>query len=181
MRGSPSGWGARGPALAVAGALGVVLAVACAAPVTREAGRWRAREGGASIADLATLEPGWQCQEARGALLAFHAADGARAAWVRQCRGAAAGPRAEAHALLVRLPGSQLEREGPVEIAGREAWSLVASAHDEDGRRVHVKSVTRVSAQGCTDDLLLTTPGALEEREGGFDRWWASYAEGTPR
>jgi len=180
MRGSPSGWGARGPALAVAGALGVVLAVACAAPVTREAGRWRAREGGASIADLATLEPGWQCQEARGALLAFHAADGARAAWVRQCRGAAAGPRAEAHALLVRLPGAQLEREGPVEIAGREAWSLVASA-DEDGRRVRLKSVTRVSAQGCTDDLLLTTPGALEEREGAFDRWWASYAEGTPR
>ena len=176
MRGSPSGWGARGTALVVAG----MLAVACATPVTRDAGRWRARADGASIADLATLEPGWQRREGPGALLVFRAADGAQAAWVRQCRGAAAAPRPEAHALLVRLEGAEVEREGPVEIAGREAWSLVASAN-EDGRRVRVKSVTRVSAQGCTDDFLLTTPGDLEGREGGFDRWWASYAEGTPR
>jgi hypothetical protein len=55
----------------------------------------------------------------------------------------------------------------------------VASAN-EDGRRVNVKSVTRVSLQGCTDDFLLVAPGDLAEREDGFDRWWASYAEGTP-
>jgi hypothetical protein len=156
------------------------LAVACAMPVTRDAGRWRARDDGASIADLAALEPGWQRREGSGALLAFHRADGARAAWVRQCRGAAAAARDEAHALLVRLEGAQVEREGPVELAGREAWSLVASAN-EDGRRVHLKGVTRVSAQGCTDDFLLTTAGDLSEREGGFDRWWASYSAGTPR
>jgi hypothetical protein len=162
-------------------ALAGVLAVACQAPVTREAGRWRARQDGASIADLATLEPGWQRQEEEmGALLAFRAAEGARAAWVRQCRGAAAAARPEAHALLVRLEGAEVEREGPVEIAGREAWSLVASAN-EDGRRIRLKCVTRVSAGGCTDDFLLTTTGDLEAREAGFDRWWASYAEGTPR
>jgi hypothetical protein len=127
-----------------------------------------------------TLEPGWQRREGRGALLAFDAADGARAAWVRQCRGAAAAARPEAHALLVRLPGAQVEREGPVEIAGREAWSLVASAN-EAGRRVRVKSVTRVSERGCTDDFLLTTAGDLEGHESSFDRWWASYTEGAPR
>ena len=92
---------------------------------------------------------------------------------------AVAGPRPEAHALLVRLEGAQVEREGPVEVAGREGWSLVASAN-EDGRRVNVKGVTRVSARGCTDDFLLVAPGALEGHEGGFDRWWSSYAAGTP-
>ena len=181
MRGSPSGWGARGTGLALAGALVLVgvHAVACATPVTSEAGRFRARQDGASIADLATLEPGWQRQEGRGALLVFRTSDGTRAAWVRQCRGAAAAARPEAHALLVRLEGAEVEREGPVLIAGREAWSLVASAN-EDGRRVRLKCVTRVSATGCTDDFLLTTAGDLSAREGGFDRWWASYAEGTP-
>jgi hypothetical protein len=154
--------------------------VACATPLTRDDGRWRAREDGASIADLAALEPGWERAEARGALLAFRATDGARAAWVRQCRGAAAAARPEAHALLVRLEAAELEREGPVEVAGREAWSLVASAA-EDGRRVAVKAVTRVSARGCTDDFVLIAPLDLPSREPAFDRWWASYAEGTPR
>ena len=176
MWGARSRWGGRGLALAGAG----VLACACAAPVTRDDGRWRARDGDASIADLATLEPGWQRQDEAGALLAFRADDGARAAWLRQCRGAAAAARPEAHALLVRLPGAQVEREGPVEVAGRAAWSLVASASD-GGRRVQVKSVTRVSAGGCTDDFLLVAAGELSQREEGFDRWWASYAEGPPR
>ena len=79
----------------------------------------------------------------------------------------------------MRLEGAEVEREGPVEIAGREAWTLVASAN-EDGRRVRVKAVTRVSARGCTDDFLLITPGELAAREASFDRWWASYAEGVP-
>jgi hypothetical protein len=175
MRGSPRGWGARWPALAVAG----VLLVACATPVTRDAERWRAREGGVSVADLATLEPAWQRVTSAGALLAFRTAAGARAAWVRQCRGASAPARAEAHALLVRLDGAQVEREGAVELARREAWSVVASAL-EGGRRVTVKSVTRVSARGCTDDFLLVAPQDFATLEPGFDRWWASFAEEAP-
>ena len=164
--------------MAVAGVW--ACACACAAPVTRDDGRWRARNGGASIADLASLEPGWQREDGTGLLLAFRADDGARAAWLRQCRGAAAAARPEAHALLVRLPDAEIEREGPVEVGGRPAWSLVASASD-GGRRVQLKSVTRVSAGGCTDDFLLVAAGELSQREEGFDRWWASYAEGRPR
>jgi len=175
MRGSPSGWGARWPALAVAGA----LTAACATPVTREAERWHVRDGSASIADLAALEPGWERIASAGALLAFRTATGGRAAWVHQCRGASAAARAEAHALLVRLEGAEVEREGPVELAGREAWSVVASAL-EGGRRVAVKSVTRVSARGCTDDFLLVAPEGFAALEPGFDRWWASFADEAP-
>ncbi len=173
MRGSPSGWGARWPALALAG----VLAAACATPVTREADRWHARVGGVSLADLETLEPGWERSESPGASLAFQTADGARAAWLHQCRGASAAAKPEAHALLVRLAGAQIEREGPERLAGCAAWSLVASAL-EDGRRVTLKAVTRVAPDGCTDDFVLVAHD-LAAREPGFDRWWASFAAGA--
>lgn len=174
MRGSPTGWGARWPALALAG----VLAAACAAPVTREAGRWRAREAGASIEDLATLAPGWERADADGALLAFRHPGGGRAAWLRQCRGAAAGARPEAHALLVQLTGAEVESEGPVSLAGREGWAVVATAVD-GGHRVTVKAVTRVSASACTDDFLLVAPQDFATLEPGFDAWWASFQAAT--
>jgi hypothetical protein len=173
MRGSPSGWGARWPVLALAG----VLMTACAGPLLREGARWRVREGGASVADLAALEPGWQQRASDGALLAFAHADGTLAAWLRQCRGASAAARPEAHALLVRLAAAEVQQEGPVQIAGREGWAVVASALD-DGHRVTLKTVTRVSAQACTDDFVLVTAEDFSAREAGFDRWWASFEDG---
>jgi hypothetical protein len=176
MRGSPGGWGARWLALAATAA----AAWACATPVTREDGRWRARASGASIADLAALEPAWRESASPGALLAFAAGDGARAAWVQQCRSAVAAVRPEAHALLVRLEAAEIEREGPVEIAGREGWAVVASTL-QAGRRVPLKTVTRISPAGCTDDFLLSAPAGLAAHEPAFDRWWASYADGAAR
>lgn len=176
MRGSPGGWGARWPVLAVVGA----AALACASPVTLEDGRFRARASGASVADLAAQEPGWRRSESPGALLAYAAQDGARAAWVQQCRSAVAAVRPEAHALLVRLEGAEIEREGPVEVAGREAWRIHASALD-GGRRVPLETVTRISPAGCTDDFLLFAPAGLAAHEPAFERWWASFAEGAPR
>lgn len=175
MRGSPWGWGARWPALAAAG----VLAAACAGPVAREGDRWRARAGGASVADLAALDPGWQRVEAAGALLAYRHAAGARAAWLHQCRGASAGAAPEARALLVRLGGVEVERESPVTLGGREGWAVVARAL-EDGRPVTMKTVTRVSASACTDDFVLVAEHDLAALEAGFDRWWQSFAEGAP-
>src|SRR5262249_39409222 len=108
MRRSPPRWGARGLALAVAGR----LATTCAGAVTPDGARWRARDSGASITDLAALAPGWQRTDADGALLAFRSESGGRAAWLHECRGAAATARPEAHALLVRLSGAHVEREG---------------------------------------------------------------------
>jgi hypothetical protein len=170
MRESPERWGERPCTVAAAG----LLALACATPVSLEAGRFRARDG-ASIADLSALEPGWRRFAAEGPLLAFRAEDGASASWLRLCRGAAAPARAEARALLMGLEDVALEREGPVEIAGAEGWALVARAR-ERGRDVAVKAVTRVAA-GCIDDFLLVTPSELAPREAGFDRWWASFAD----
>jgi hypothetical protein len=155
-----------------------VLAAACAGPVTLDGARWRAREGGASVDDLARLEPGWRREAGTGALLAFRHADGARAGWLRQCRGASAGARPEAHALLVRFAAAEVEREAAVSLDGRPAWSLVASARD-GGRDVTLKTVTRVSARACTDDFVLVAHD-LAAREAAFDLWWASFEDGEP-
>jgi hypothetical protein len=147
--------------------------------VAREGDRWLAREGAGSVADLARLEPGWRAEASRGALLAWQHDAGARAAWLHQCRGASAGARPEAHALLVRLEAAELRHEQPVELAGRDAWALVASAVD-GGRRVTVKAVTRVAANACTDDFVLVAGDDFAAREAAFDRWWASFAEPAP-
>jgi hypothetical protein len=150
-----------------------VWLVACAGPVERDGERWRARGG--SVGDLAALEPGWR-RAPRAALLAFEHDTGARVGWVHQCRGASGPPRAEAYALLVRLEGVEVKGEEPVEIAGRAAWAVVASAV-EGGRRVTVKAVTRVAANACTDDFVLVAGDDFADREPAFDRWWTSFAE----
>jgi hypothetical protein len=175
MHCAPRGWGRRWRALAAAG----VWAVACAGPVERAGERLRAREGAGSVADLAALEAGWRAEPSRGALLAYAHDAGARAAWLHQCRGASAGPRPEAHALLVRLEAAEVQREQPVELAGRGGWAVVARALD-GGRRVTVKAVTRVAADACTDDFVLVAGDDFAAREVAFDRWWASFAEPAP-
>ena len=174
MRGSPRGWGRRWRALAVAG----VLAAACAGPVARDGERWRARASGASVADLSALDAGWRRVASEGALLAYRHEAGARAGWLHQCRGASAAARPEAHALLVRLADARVEREGPVQFGGREGWAVVASAVERD-RFVTVKTVTRVAANACTDDFVLVAGEDFAALEAGFDRWWASFAEGA--
>jgi hypothetical protein len=156
-----------------------VLALACAGPVTLEAGRFRLRDARASVADLAALDPAWGRSEHPHALLSYRHSAGGRAVWLRQCRGASASARPEAHALLVRLAGAELLREGPAELAGAEAWMIVASAV-EAGRPVTWKSVTRVSAGACVDDFVLVATGDLAPLEDGFDRWWSSFEEGAP-
>jgi hypothetical protein len=63
-------------------------------------------------------------------------------------------------------------------VAGREGWAVVASAFELD-RPVTVKTVTRVSAGACTDDFVLVAGEEFAALEAGFDRWWASFAEGA--
>jgi hypothetical protein len=152
--------------------------LACAAPVAFVDGRWRAANGDASVVDLAALEPGWRRAVLDGPLLAFEAADGARASWLRRCPGSTASSRAEGHALLIALDDVRVEQETPVSLAQGEAWVLHASAQ-QDGRAVRVKSVTR-ALDGCTDDFLLVTSADLAAHEAAFDRWWASYESGHP-
>jgi hypothetical protein len=155
-----------------------VLAAACAGPVARDGERWRARASGASVADLSALDGGWRRVESEGALLAYRHEAGARAGWLHQCRGASAAARPEAHALLVRLEGARLQREGPVSLGGSEGWAVVASALERD-RTVTVKTVTRISSRACTDDFVLVAGPDFATLEVGFDRWWASFAEGA--
>lgn len=174
MGGSPK---ERGERLALGLCVGL-LAVACASPVARADGRWRASQGGASVVDLPALEAGWSRAKLPGPLLAFEAPGGARACWIRRCPGAAAKARAEAHALLISLDDARVREEGAVTLDGVEAWMLRADAV-EGGRAVQLKAVTRVAA-GCTDDFLLVSPGELAPHEAAFDRWWASYRAGSP-
>jgi hypothetical protein len=173
MGGSPK---ERGERLALGLCVGL-LAVACASPVSLADGRWRAAEGGASLADLPALEAGWRRAKLPGPLLAFDASDGARACWIRRCPGSVAGARPEAHALLISLEDARVREEGAVTLDGASAWMLRAEAI-ERGRAVQLKSVTRVGA-GCTDDFLLLSPGELAPHEAAFDRWWASYRAGS--
>jgi hypothetical protein len=173
MGGSPE---ERGERLAFGMCVGL-LAVACASPVSLEGGRWRAAGSGASVADLAALESGWRRTEHRGPLLAFAAADGASASWIRRCPGAVAPARAEAHALLISLDDSRVREEHAVTLDGVEAWLLRAEASLRD-RAVELKAVTR-AADGCTDDFLLVGSGALAHHEAAFDRWWQSFEAGS--
>jgi hypothetical protein len=152
------------------------VALACVAPIALVEGRWRAAASDVSVVDLAALEPGWRRAAFEGPLLAFEAADGARASWLRRCPGSTAASRAEGRALLISLEDVEVREEAPVSLAGREAWILHATAY-EAGRPVRVKSVTR-AVDGCTDDFLLVTSAALEAHEAAFDRWWASYQSG---
>ena len=154
-----------------------LLVAACATPVSLDRGRWRAREGGASIADLATLEEGWRRTDLDGPLLAFRGPDEARACWIRSCRGAAAPARAEARALLFSLESVVVQDENAVTLAGTPGWALRAQAA-LGGREVTLKAVTRVAA-GCTDDFLLVTPHELAPHEPAFDRWWSSFEPGS--
>ncbi len=154
------------------------VALACATPVSLVDGRWRAAEGGVSVADLVTLDPGWRRVALEGPLLAFEAGDGARASWLRRCPGSTASSRPEGHALLISLEAVEVREEGPVSLGGQEAWMLRAAAN-EAGRAVEVKAVTR-AADGCTDDFLLVAPDALAPHEAAFDHWWSSYAGGDP-
>jgi len=169
MAGSPQ---ERGETLALGMCLGL-LAVACASPVSLEGGRWRAAGSGASVADLAALENGWRRTDLPGPLLSFTASDGTRASWIRRCPGAVAPSRAEAHALLISLDDSRVREQHAVALDGAEAWLLRGEAV-ERGRTVELKAVTR-AADGCTDDFLLVSPGALARHEAAFDRWWASF------
>jgi hypothetical protein len=155
-----------------------LLATACASPVSLVDGRWRAAEGGASLADLPRLEAGWRLAKLSGPLLAFETDAGVRACWIRRCPGAVADARAEAHALLIALDDSRVTEEGGLTLDGAPAWMLRGEAFEE-GRAVRLKAVTRVGA-GCTDDFLLLSPGELALHEAAFDRWWSSYRAGSP-
>jgi hypothetical protein len=177
MGGSPQG---RGERVVLALALGacVGLAVACASPVSLADGRFRSRSSGASVADLTRLEAGWRSKAVAGALLAFEATDGARTCWIRRCPGAAAPARAEARAALISLEDVAVQEEGPLTLAGAEAWQLRATA-SERGRAVELRLVTRV-AEGCTDDFWLVSPGPLAVHEPAFEAWWGSFEAPRP-
>ena len=126
MRGSPRGWGRRWRALAVRRRC---LAAACAAPVTRDGERWRARVSGASVAELAALERRLAARRERGRAAGVPAPRPARAP--AGCTSAAAPAPRRARRRTRCWCASEaprVEREGPVQLGGREGWAVVASA-----------------------------------------------------
>ena len=76
-----------------------LLAAAAFAACASGGGDWRggrfahAKLGG-SIGDVAAIESGWRQESAPDATLAFRHADGSRASWLRECRGALAKSKA---------------------------------------------------------------------------------------
>jgi hypothetical protein len=162
MRGSSGGWGARWPTLAVVGA----AALACATPVTHEDGRWRARESGASVADLPALEPGWRRTESPGALLAFGAGDGAR----HSALDARLGPDRN-----VRLHPALPEREAAVAVrrVDRTPHPILVVLHVAVGHRdgVDVRiDERRVPRDGVRDAVDVVPPPRIEPDEARRER-----------
>ncbi|HEU4430210.1 MAG TPA: hypothetical protein VFT98_15730 [Myxococcota bacterium] len=158
-------------------ALLVLLAFGgCASGAKARGGRVGDGRSGASIADLAALEPGWRSERGDDAVVAFRHVDGTRASWVRDCRAAEVSPKALGRSLWIALPGGEIESDAAREVAGLRAWEFSGRAQ-QGGRALHVATITRVG-QRCEDSWLLVSPhGELHHRD-AFERWVASFADG---
>jgi hypothetical protein len=175
------------------GALGASLwilaqALACAKDVVLQHGLYVDRRLQLSVEDPTRFLDGWQRVDVEGALLAFRGPQGATMSLLRQCGRPAAPLPILARQLLRGTESPSVVRQGPVALAGGEAFVVVAHAGLE-GRAADVKTVTRRLGD-CTLDWVLVAPQGLAEFEEAFDRWWASLrlggttpglrAEGSP-
>ncbi len=141
-------------------------------------GRYEAAKLGATLGDLAALEPGWRAESAPEATLGYRHADGSRASWLRECRSVDANPKALGRALWIALPGAQLESGGAREIAGRAAWQHEGRAQD-GARALRVATISRVAPR-CEDHWLLVVPHGELYHRAAFEAWAESLAESAP-
>ena len=82
-----------------------------------------------------------------------------------------------ARQLLIGLDERFRVASGPVEVAGRPAWSQTFETR-EGGQRIRVKSVTLTTGP-CTFDWVLVAPGDFGEAEQEFDRWWPTWVHNS--
>ena len=128
------------------------------------------------------VPPGsWKRITLRGADLAFQrsAVDGPAVsmALLSECGRPQADAGTLARQLLIGLDERFRVASGPVEVAGRPAWSQTFETR-EGGQRIRVKSVTLTSGR-CTFDWVLVAPGDFGEAEQEFDRWWPTWVHNS--
>jgi hypothetical protein len=148
----------------------------CASDAKARGGRIGEGRSGASIGDLAALEPGWRSERGDDAVVAYRHLDGTRASWVRDCRAAEISPKALGRSLWIALPGGAIEADAPREVAGSAAWRFSGRAQQE-GRALRVATISRVGKR-CEDSWLLVSPHAELHHADVFERWVASFADG---
>ena len=112
------------------------------------------------------------------ATLAFHHADGSRASWLRECRGAAVKPKALGRALWIAVPGGAIEESSAREVAGLPAWQLSGRAQD-GALGLRLATITRV-AKRCEDSWLLVVPHAELHHRDAFEQWVRGFADDEP-
>ena len=157
-----------------------LLAAAAFAACASGGGDWRggrfahAKLGG-SIGDVAAIESGWRQESAPDATLAFRHADGSRASWLRECRGALAKSKALGRALWIALPGGVIEESSEREVAGLPAWEVSGRAQ-AGSLGLRLATITRV-AKRCEDSFMLVVPhGELHHRD-AFEQWVRGFAD----
>jgi hypothetical protein len=173
---------ARGPGATLAGVLLLASAGACASGGVRLVeGRYVAASSRFSIASPAGEGERWSRAHVDGAVLSFRGRSGGPAAGaalslLERCGAPVAEPRLLARELLIGLEQREEEGGAAVVVAGAPAWRQAVRA-TADGRRVELRSVTRVAGD-CTTDFVLVAPHVDAGMEADFDAWWRSYRPG---
>jgi hypothetical protein len=166
-----------GQACAVSLALALVGA-GCAGPMARVDEGYRHRHHDFTIGPPDSSGGPWEAVEVTGAALAFRRPGPQTLSLKSLCGKPVADPQLMARHLRMGLSDEwEVLASGPVDVAGRSAWSQTLAA-TRNGVPLHLKTVTLV-AGGCTFDWILTAAGAFAPAEADFDRWWASFRLGS--
>jgi hypothetical protein len=150
-----------------------VLGAGCAGPLVQEAGGWRHRKQGWTIARPDGDGPPWRRLEIDGALLAFERPDHEFIALQSRCGRPVASPDVMARHLLIGIRDRELVGSRPVEIDGhggfQQAFRVRGGPVD-----VRVETVTLV-LEGCTLDWILAGAADDASSEAAFEAWWQSF------
>ena len=151
-----------------------VLGAGCAGPlVQEEAGGWRHRKQGWTIARPDGDGPPWRRIEVDGALLAFERPDHELIALQSRCGRPVASPDVMARHLLIGIKSRELVSSRPVQIDGRSGF-LQTFRVGGGPVDVRVQTVTLV-LDGCTLDWILAGAADDASSEAAFDAWWQSF------
>jgi hypothetical protein len=164
MRGIPG-------AIAVVGALGLLVASACAGPIAKVDGGYRHRSLDYSIGR--PEGPGWERVAVKGADLTFRGPGGAAMSLQSRCGRPVATAELMARHLVIGFRERALVAATPVAIDGRSGWSQSFDTRGKGGA-ARVKTVTLV-AGSCSFDWVLVTHAAEPAAEAAFDAWWGGF------
>ena len=156
-----------------------VLGAGCAGPLVEEAGGWRHREQGWTIARPDGDGAPWRRIEVDGALLAFERPDREFLALQSRCGRPVASPDVMARHLLIGIRDREIVWSRPVEIDGHGGFEqrFRVGGGPVD---VRVQTVTLV-LDGCTLDWILAGAADDGSSEAAFDAWWQSFRRGAER